>query len=315
MKGQISIEYLIIVGVVLVVSVPLFYYATKTSGDNLRINQVDDAVKSITNTADLVYASGLGSKDIVWVNIPSGVKEIKVINNILIMRLSIFGGISDYTSVSKASLVVTQDFLNKMLIKGNYNLPVETFRDSDGVVKVLLGGYCGDEICSSTESAASCPGDCNSYCGDLICDSNENCQCSDCYGEQDGCVNGKVCDSQGSGNCVNTVQILCGDGICTGLPGDNCNTCSSDCPIPSGYSCCPYDVQLNYYILWNAASCPEVPPSVSNCGDYCVWIGNYNNGVCRQSEAQCTKFNEIFVSGGNSYCIGGPTGDFCCCIP
>ena len=315
MKGQISIEYLIIVGIVIFVSVPLFYYATRTSGENLRLNQADDTVKSITNAADLVYSSGLGSKDTVWVNIPSGVTGVSVANKTITMNLTIFGRISEYLSFSKANLKAAPGFIGNLTNKGNFRVAVETFRDSDGVVKVLLGGYCGDSICSSNENAVSCSTDCTSYCGDLICDAGEDCDCGDCYGEQDGCASGNVCDSQGSGDCVSAVQIQCGDGICTGLPGDNCNTCSSDCPIPAGYSCCPYDVQLNYYVLWNAASCPEVPPSVSNCGDYCVWFGNYNNGVCRQNKAQCVNNGEVYQSGGDGYCIGGPTGDFCCCIP
>ncbi len=315
MKGQISLEYMAVIGVILLVSLPLFYYATKTSGDNIRVGQADNVINSITNTANLVYSSGLGSKDFVWVNIPSGVSGVSVKNNSIILNLSIFGGVSEYVSFSKANLVATQDFINKTVIKGTYKVPVETFRDSAGVIKVLLGGSCGDGICSSTENADSCAIDCTSYCGDLVCDGSEDCECSDCYGEQDGCASGEVCDSLGSGDCVNTVQIKCGDGICTGLPGDNCNTCTSDCPIPTGYSCCPYDPEQNYYVLWNDEQCPEVPPSVSNCGDYCAYIGDYINGVCRQNQAQCNNNGETYTSGGNSYCIGGPTGDFCCCIP
>ncbi|MEK6934653.1 MAG: hypothetical protein AABW46_02135 [Nanoarchaeota archaeon] len=315
MKGQSSIEYIAIIGVILVVSIPLFYYITKTSGDNIRINKADDAVSSLANKADLVYSSGLGSKDFVWVNIPSGVKAASVSGNNLILNLSIFGGTSEFVSYSKAELNATTDFINKISTQGTYKFPVETFRDSDGKVKVLLGGFCGDNICSSTEDPTSCLLDCTSYCGDLFCDSSEDCTCSDCYGESNGCPAGQICDSQGSGSCVSTTQITCGDGICTGLPGDNCNTCPADCPIPTGYVCCPYDPEQNYYVLWNDDKCPEVPPSVSNCGDYCVYIGTYNNGVCRQSEAQCTKFNEVYTPAGDPWCTGDPTIDKCCCQP
>jgi hypothetical protein len=315
MKGQVSLEYILIIGAVLIVTIPLFYYGLSRSNETIRINQAEETIKTIVGAADNIYSSGLGGKKIVSVSIPSGVVSGGVYANIFVLNLSIFGGTSEFIRISKADLVATQDFLNKIKIKGTYHVPIETFRDIDNKVKVLLGGSCGDNICSSTESVVTCPGDCTSFCPDLVCDPTEDCICSDCYGLQDGCPVNEICDISGSGQCVATTLISCGDDICTGLVGDNCNDCPSDCPTPQGYSCCPYDPSLQYYVLWPDSQCPVVPPSVSDCGDYCVFIGPYNNGWCRQTPTQCTKNNEIYVSGGDQYCSGSPTGDKCCCVP
>ena len=315
MKGQVSLEYILIIGAVLIVTTPLFYYGLSKSNEAIRLSQAEDTIKTIVGAADNVYSSGLGGKKVVSVAIPSGVVSAGASKNILVLNLSIFGGTSGFLKISKAELVTTQDFLNKIKIKGTYHVPIETFRDTDSKIKVLLGGSCGDGICSSTEGAATCPEDCTSFCPDLICDPDEDCTCSDCYGLQDGCPVNQICDSGGSGSCVASTQIMCGDNICTGLVGDNCNDCPEDCPTPQGYSCCPFDPSFQYYVLWPDSQCQVVPPSVSNCGDYCIFIGPYNNGWCRQNAAQCTNNNEIPVSEGDEWCSDSPTGDTCCCVP
>ena len=314
MKGQVSLEYIILIGLILIVLTPLFYYGLTKSNESIKYNQAEEAVKTIAGAANNVYSSGLGGKKIVKITIPSGT-SFGVSENALILNLSIFGGNTEFIELAKADLVASQSLLDKLQNKGIYDVSVETFKDTDGKIKVLLGGFCGDNICSSTETYENCQADCTSFCPNLVCDSNEDCTCSDCYGQQSVCSINQVCDTSGNGQCVVSAQVNCGDGICTGLVGDNCNDCSSDCPLVTGYSCCPYDPQNLYYVLWHEESCPPIPPSVSNCGDYCVFIGAYNNGYCRQNQAQCTQNNEVYQSGGDSYCSGSPTGDSCCCDP
>ena len=313
MKGQSSLEYIMLLGIILVVTIPLFYYGISSSNELIRQNQAEDSVKTIVNTADNVYASGLGTRKIATITIPSGINSASVSENKFILNLSIFSGNSEFLDISKATLIATNDLLDRLKNKGTFHVSVENFKDSDGKIKVLLGGYCGDNICSGTENPEICNIDCDSFCPDLICDQNEDCSCSDCYGQQSICQSSKICDPSGSGQCVDTTILQCGDKICTGLVGDNCNDCPGDCPTAEGYVCCPYDPEQQYYVLWKASSCPEVPPSVSNCGDYCVYTGSYDNGWCRQSPAQCTVNNEFYKSGGDQYCSGSPTGDKCCC--
>lgn len=52
------------------------------------------------------------------------------------------------------------------------------------------------------------------------------------------------------------------------------------------------------------------------CSSYCTGLGvGYTDGTCRQNSAQCTGNGQVYESGGNSLCTGGPSADTCCCTP
>lgn len=53
--------------------------------------------------------------------------------------------------------------------------------------------------------------------------------------------------------------------------------------------------------------------SPDSCSNYCVDLGIYSSGICRQSAAQCTKNGETYVSGGDIFCIAGGNPK-CCCL-
>ncbi|MFH1788218.1 MAG: hypothetical protein ABH834_02410 [Candidatus Altiarchaeota archaeon] len=54
---------------------------------------------------------------------------------------------------------------------------------------------------------------------------------------------------------------------------------------------------------------------IQTCGQYCVSLGGYSMGTCRQNDAQCTGNGEVYESGGDALCTGGPSADTCCCAP
>ena len=319
MRGQASFEYIALVGIVVTLTIPLLYYGISKTTETIRINQADDTIQTITKTADNVYALGVGSKDIVIVEIPSGVTSAAVNGKTFSLFLSIFGGTSEFHANSLAYLNASAALLNNLTQKGTHRVSVETYANLSGQVNVLLGGYCGDGFCSSTENANSCSSDCSNYCGDGVCDypNSEGCEddyCSDCLGSQADCDVGEFCaEVDGGGVC--SASGYCGDGICAYPFLEDCSNCYLDCSVP-GLLCC-FDPILSYY--YNDDNC-DIPPSVTDCGDYCKWLDysqakGYENGVCRQSEAQCGVHNEAYEFGGNYLCEVGPLGDFCCCIP
>lgn len=103
-KGQISYEYVMLVGVILVIMIPLFYFSFSKVSDTVRINQAEESVSVLAKAADTVYALGPGSKSYVWITVPSGVVSTSVNNKEILLRLSIFGSISDFHAAAKANV-------------------------------------------------------------------------------------------------------------------------------------------------------------------------------------------------------------------
>jgi len=89
---------------------------------------------------------------------------------------------------------------------------------------------CGDGACNGPENNCNCPQDnCAPQCGDNCCASSESCaSCSqDC--SKIPCCGNNICEAGEIGTCLE--DCLCGNGAC-GDPGENCNTCPTDCPCP-----------------------------------------------------------------------------------
>lgn len=57
----------------------------------------------------------------------------------------------------------------------------------------------------------------------------------------------------------------------------------------------------------------------SSCDTYCISLGGYSTGTCRENTTQCTTNSEIYESEGDTFCItdfpGDPSHDTCCCLP
>lgn len=385
-NGQSSVEYILLVGVIIVVAIPLFFYGLSKTKDDLRINQLDDAVISMAKTADSVYALGLGSKDVIVVDIPKGVKTASASGKTLELTMGVYGSDSDFVRTSVANLVFALGFDSKIIQEGRHHVLVDTFKDTvDGKIKVLLGGYCEDDICTSTENSIDCPDDCAPQCGDGVCNfpdvlvggvaykefcnidnsavpgTKEFCSVAeggDCFGSQVECDSGKVCakidGDDTKGQCV--TGNFCGDGRCAYPVLENCNICPKDCLPgydpdnpggPDEWRCCPDPtVSGSYYPEDPTLSPPcDIPPTVSNCADWCVFIAfkqgkTFNTGLCAQTASKCddndpngewvqvdTKDIDGTPGGhpvcgvggfdnecdGDEFCIAGAQANLCCC--
>jgi len=319
MKGQSSIEYLMIIGVILLIIIPIFYYAFSSSSSDVRINQANSVVEVLKGAANTVYSIGPGSKKYVWITVPDGVVNSNIDGDEISLKINLYGDLSDVFSNTKPN--VTGQI---PIIEGRYQIPVEML-DSGVVVIGNITTVCGDGVCDILEDCYSCSEDCGTcVCGNNICEGAENCNicpedCGDCgetvcediicgdsvCSELEDCI---TCQSD-CGEC----NIECGDGVCVwwAWEEENCDTCPEDC-LGEGQLCCPFDTVETWWFPSDGDVCPA--PVVSNCGDLCASL-DYQTGVCRQSEAQCTKYDETWEEEGDSFCIGGPTGDFCCCVP
>lgn len=162
-------------------------------------------------------------------------------------------------------------------------------------------GCTDPEVCNSTGQcipSEECTDTCETYgyeCGTWeICGVQTECgdDCVTLYGE------GYVCNAA-TGQC----ESSCGDGICQELEDCSCSDCEGQ----------QNGCEENHICL--LGSCVlEIPGEIADCSDYCVFLGSYIGGHCRQNPAQCTVNLEVYESGGDQYCTIELT-DNCCCVP
>ena len=58
------------------------------------------------------------------------------------------------------------------------------------------------------------------------------------------------------------------------------------------------------------SSLPTAPAS-TGCDNFCK-ANRYSSGICRQNSRQCTRSEEVYVSKGDAFCLGGKEKACCC---
>lgn len=94
-KGQISTEYLIVVGFVtfLIVSVlglSLFY--SSQIRDKIRFNQLQNFANKVISSSEQVFFSGEPSKSTITAYLPSGVGSVSILTNEIVFNVSSSSG-------------------------------------------------------------------------------------------------------------------------------------------------------------------------------------------------------------------------------
>jgi uncharacterized protein (UPF0333 family) len=103
-KGQVSTEYVLIIGMVMLVSLPIIYFALRESNTYIQLNKANDAVLTLAKSADSVYALGPGSKKMISINMPGDVRGYSLANKSVNIQMYVFGGLSDVFATTKADL-------------------------------------------------------------------------------------------------------------------------------------------------------------------------------------------------------------------
>ena len=106
-RGQISTEYLIVVGFVgfLVLSVlGIAYYYTNSIRDQIRMNQLQSFGNKIITSAESVYYSGVPSRSTINAYLPDGVSSIIVADREIIFSISTSTGINTLSFRSNVKL-------------------------------------------------------------------------------------------------------------------------------------------------------------------------------------------------------------------
>lgn len=97
-RGQISLEYLLVVGLTTIIVIFLLaisgYYSREVE-TTINTNQIDAIAKEIVDTAESMYYFGEPSKTTIKVFIPRGIEEINVSANELNFKVRTQSGLTD----------------------------------------------------------------------------------------------------------------------------------------------------------------------------------------------------------------------------
>lgn len=129
-KGQAGIEYVILIGVLLVFLIPAVYYSLNEANRSIKINQLENSLRRLVKAADSVHAIGPGSLQIITITLPDGIANASVNGTEIFMQVSMFGGVTDvhYSSHVNLTGVIPNT-------EGTYNMRVESLRS--GVVSIV----------------------------------------------------------------------------------------------------------------------------------------------------------------------------------
>lgn len=106
-KGQISIEYMSLVGITAVIVISLLvisnYYSRQVE-DTINTNQLDQIAKEIVDTAESMYYFGEPSRTTIKVFIPKGIRDVNVGSNEISFRVNTHFGEIDMSYSSDVAL-------------------------------------------------------------------------------------------------------------------------------------------------------------------------------------------------------------------
>lgn len=123
MKSQISVEYLLIIGFVAVITIPLiilYYNYTADSSDEIIVSQVDQIARKIVDTAESVYFLGEPSQNSIRVYIPNHIAGASLDNKEVLFNVSTKTGISEIVQVSSVDLTG-----NLPVTQGTYSITLK----------------------------------------------------------------------------------------------------------------------------------------------------------------------------------------------
>jgi uncharacterized protein (UPF0333 family) len=105
--GQISAEYLIVVGFITFFVITIlgvaFFYASQVQ-DSMRADQVEHFARKIISSAEAVHYAGEPSKSTISAYLPSGVTGVVILDDEIVFNLSLSSGRNIISYASKVPL-------------------------------------------------------------------------------------------------------------------------------------------------------------------------------------------------------------------
>jgi len=146
-NAQATVEYLFLVGLLIILLIPLFYYGTSSSSE-VKIQRADDTVQTLAQSAENVYYLGVGNKVESVVSIPEGVLDYSIENNTIRLVLRDAAKATDIDQ--EVSMNITG---NLPITPGTYRMIAES---SDAGVCIYPKGH-KSEVCYCFENSQAAP--------------------------------------------------------------------------------------------------------------------------------------------------------------
>ena len=108
MKGQVALEFMLVIVIGLSLLLPFAYYGFTSFTDNVKISTAANAVASITNNVDKEYSFGAGSETVITITMPDGININRTGINGSLASIGVTlsnGGTTDVTSKSKTTMI------------------------------------------------------------------------------------------------------------------------------------------------------------------------------------------------------------------
>ena len=122
-KAQVSIEYMLIIGFVTVITIPLiiiYHSFIQDSNDEISSTQINQVAKKVVDAAESVYYLGEPSQTTLKVNIPNQIVLANLSNYEVLLRIRTQSGNADI--VRNSAVNITGSF---PLNKGTYTLTIK----------------------------------------------------------------------------------------------------------------------------------------------------------------------------------------------
>ena len=108
-SGQVSAEFMILVGLVLIIFIPLFVILTLSSiesTEQISTERIGSTARTLLDESREIYYLGEGSRQIITIDIPRGVNAVQIVNTSTTHELMfLFNHSGRTSSVSHASEV------------------------------------------------------------------------------------------------------------------------------------------------------------------------------------------------------------------
>jgi len=109
MRGQVAVEYMAIIGIVLAILLPLTMYVWQNNAGSTSVRQGDMAASAIATTADSLWAQGPGAKNRISVFFPQGYDAAtsSLSNKLIKLTIYVPGGKTNVLGITKANITGT----------------------------------------------------------------------------------------------------------------------------------------------------------------------------------------------------------------